>query len=123
MEQKKILVIDDEKDICSILKIELEATNFNVKTVLSGKKGLEIVKEFNPDIIILDLMMPEMDGFEVCGQLKQSEITSSIPIVVLTAIDQEEAVKKAFDLGASGYLIKPFEDKSVLLFAIEKFLK
>ena len=122
VDKKKILVIDDEPDICATVKARLEANNFNVFYCLSGKEGLNKVKEARPDLIILDLMMPLMDGFEVCRRLKNDVQTSSIPVVVLTALEQEEAAKKAISLGAEGYLVKPFEQES-LLFTVREFLK
>jgi len=122
MEKKNILVIDDEPDLCSTVKARLEANGFNVLTALSGQEGLDKVKEYKPDLIILDLMMPVMDGFEVCQRLKKDALTSAIPVVVLTALEQEEAAKKALSIGAEGYLVKPFEQES-LLFTIREFLK
>lgn len=122
MEKKNILVIDDEPDLCTTVKARLEANNFNVLTALSGQEGLDKVKEYKPDLVILDLMMPVMDGFEVCQRLKKDALTSSIPVVVLTALEQEEAAKRALSLGAEGYLVKPFEQES-LLFTIREFLK
>jgi PAS domain S-box-containing protein len=122
MERKKILVIDDEIDLCTTVKARLEANNFNVSYALSGKEGLDKVKEARPDLVILDLMMPVMDGFEVCKQLKKNTQTSSVPVVVLTALDQEDAAKRALSVGADGYLVKPFEQES-LLFTIREFLK
>lgn len=122
MGKKKILVIDDEPDLCATVKKRLEASDFSVLTVLSGQEGLEEAKDYRPDLIVLDLMMPAMDGFEVCKQLKKDTETSSIPVVVLTALEQEDAAKRALSMGAQGYLVKPFEPES-LLFTIKEFLK
>jgi CheY-like chemotaxis protein/anti-sigma regulatory factor (Ser/Thr protein kinase) len=119
---KKILIIDDEADLCETIKAQLETSGFNVSAALSGQEGLDKVKDYRPDLIILDLMMPVMDGFEVCKRLKKDTQTSSIPVVVLTALQQEEAAKKALSMGAEGYLVKPFEQDS-LLFTIREFLK
>ena len=83
---------------------------------------MDKVKEYKPDLVILDLMMPLMDGFEVCNRLKKDPQTSSIPIVVLTALEQDDAAKKALSAGAEGYLVKPFE-QDALLFTIREFLK
>lgn len=119
---KKILVIDDEVDLCATIRAQLETSGFNVSAALSGREGLDKVKEYKPDLIILDLMMPLMDGFEVCGRLKKDAQTSTIPIIVLTALEQDDAAKKALSMGAEGYLVKPFEQDS-LLFTIREFLK
>lgn len=112
--RKKILVIDDEIDICRMVKAGLEVNGFNVLTALSAQEGLEKAKGNKPDLIVLDLMMPGMDGFEACRRLKTDPKTSAIPIVVLTALDQEEAVKEAVSAGAEGYVVKPFEDETLL---------
>lgn len=119
---KKILVIDDEADLCATIKAQLESEGFNVLAALSGQEGLDKVKEYKPDLVILDLMMPVMDGFEVCKRLKKDTQTSSVPVVVLTALQQEDAAKKALSMGAEGYLVKPFEEDA-LLFTIREFLK
>lgn len=119
---KKILIIDDEVDLCETIKAQLETNNFNVSTAYSGQEGLDKIKDYKPDLVILDLMMPVMDGFEVCKRLKKDTQTSFIPVVVLTALEQEDAAKKALSMGAEGYLVKPFEQES-LLFTIREFLK
>lgn len=120
--KNKILIIDDEADLCATLKARLEASGFNVLTALSGQEGLSKAKEHMPDLVILDLMMPVMDGFEVCRRLKKDKQTSLIPVVVLTVLEQDEAAKKAITMGAEGYLVKPFEQET-LLFTIRQFLK
>jgi len=119
---KKILVIDDEQDLCETVKAQLESNNFKVATAKDGPEGLNKVKEYKPDLIILDLMMPGMDGFEVCKRLKKDTKTALIPIIVLTALEQEDAAKKALSMGAEGYMVKPFEQEA-LLFTIREFLK
>jgi CheY-like chemotaxis protein/nitrogen-specific signal transduction histidine kinase len=120
--QKKIMVIDDEKDLCDTAKGILEGKNYAVTTALSGQEGLDKIKESKPDLIVLDLMMPEMDGFAVAEKLKKNPETSQIPIIVLTALDQEESAKRVLSLGAKGYLVKPFEPEA-LLFTLQEFLK
>ncbi len=119
---KKIMIIDDEADLCATIKAQLEANGFNVLAALSGQEGLDKVKDYKPDLVILDLMMPLMDGFEVCHRLKKDPQTSSIPVVVLTALEQDDAAKKVLSVGAEGYLVKPFE-QDALLFTIREFLK
>lgn len=119
---KKILVIDDEQDLCETVKAQLEANNFKVSTAQNGEDGLDKAKNYKPDLIILDLMMPMMDGFEVCRRLKKNSGTALIPIIVLTALEQEDAAKKALSIGAEGYMVKPFEEEA-LLFTIREFLK
>ncbi len=120
--KKKILVIDDEKDLCETAQGIITAKGYVVSYALSGQEGLDKVKSVKPDLIVLDLMMPGMDGFAVAENLKKNPDTAQIPILVLTALDQEQSAKKALALGAKGYLVKPFEPDS-LLFTIEEFLK
>lgn len=119
---KTILIIDDDPDFCLILKKILELNNYNAITSLTGEEGVENAKKYGPDLIILDIMMPDIDGFEVCGALKREPITSPIPVIILTALGFEEDAKKAFAMGAEGYIIKPFEKES-FLFTIKQFLE
>jgi len=122
MEKNNILVIDDEVDLCATIKARLEGNGFSVRTALSGSEGLALAKENHPDLIVLDLMMPGMDGFAVCKELKKDAQTTGIPVVALTALGDDEAVKNALAAGAQGYLMKPFETEP-LLFTVREFLK
>lgn len=119
---KKIMVVDDEPDLCETIKARLEAQNYNCITALSGQEGLDKVSQFKPDLIILDLMMPVMDGFTVLEKLKENIETSKIPVVILTALENEDSAKRALALKAEGYIVKPFEPDA-LLFTIREFLK
>jgi PAS domain S-box-containing protein len=121
-DKKKILVIDDEVDLCLSAQRRLEANNYRVYVANSGEEGLKMVRQYRPNVIILDIMMPKMDGYEVCRYLKMDPLTSSIPIIILTALEHDDAAKKALSMGADGYLVKPFETES-LLFTINEFLK
>lgn len=119
--KKRILVIDDEVDLLEIVKARLEANDFEVETAISGREGLASVKVKRPDVIILDLMMPEMDGYAVLSKFKGDKATRDIPIIVLTALAEEDSGKKAIELGADSYIVKPFES-DVLLASIRGFL-
>jgi two-component system response regulator VicR len=102
---KKILVVDDEQSIVDILKFNLEKNGFEVVTAYAGDTGYEMAMTENPDLILLDVMLPEMDGFEVCKKIRQ---TSSVPIIMLTArIDEIDKVL-GLELGADDYMTKPF---------------
>jgi two-component system alkaline phosphatase synthesis response regulator PhoP len=112
--RKKILVVDDEKDIVDILKYNLERENeFEVLTASNGKEALSVAAT-NPDIIILDIMMPELSGFEVCKQLKNNPATSSIPVIFLTAKENEIDEVIGLELGADDYITKPISPRKVL---------
>ena len=122
--KKKILVIDDEVDLVDLVKMRLEANNYYVMPLYTSMRSLEIVKREKPDLVLLDVMMPDKDGYTVCRELKADKDTKDIPVVLFTAKDQQkDAVKKDYQAsGANGYIIKPFE-ASELLAKIEKFVK
>lgn len=122
MGSKKVLVIDDEEELLRLLKVRLENAGYSVSVANNGKSGIERAKETLPNVILLDLMMPEMDGFQVCKELKSDKKTSDIPIVALTALGEEESAKKALKLGVKTYVVKPF-DSEMLLSALQEALK
>ncbi|MDD3295736.1 MAG: response regulator [Candidatus Omnitrophica bacterium] len=106
---KKILAIDDEKDFCFFTKKNLERAGYEVFTVSDGKSGIKVAKEQRPDLILLDIMMPGIDGFEVLEILKKDSNTCHIPVVMLTGRDDEESKSRAKKLLNEDYLIKPVE--------------
>ncbi|MBS1514975.1 MAG: response regulator transcription factor [Bacteroidetes bacterium] len=112
--KKKILVVDDEKDIVDILKYNLEKEHeFDVLTAYNGKEALSLV-ENNPDLILLDIMMPELNGFDVCKQLKQNPATAKIPVIFLTAKENEIDEILGLELGADDYIHKPLSPRKVI---------
>ncbi len=112
--KKKILVVDDEKDIVDILKYNLERENeFEVITAKDGREALEAAESI-PDLILLDIMMPEVNGFEVCKQLKNNVETSKIPIIFLTAKENEIDEILGLEIGADDYISKPISPRKVL---------
>ncbi|MFA5010480.1 MAG: response regulator [Ignavibacteria bacterium] len=111
----KILVVDDEKDIVDLLKYNLEKEKeFEVITALNGKEALSNVTENKPDLILLDIMMPEINGFEVCKRLKSNAATSKIPIIFLTAKENEIDEIIGLELGADDYIQKPISPRKVI---------
>jgi len=119
---KKILIIDDEKDFCYFVKKNLEAiSNYEIITANKGKKGIQIARKEKPDLILLDIMMPGIDGFEVLKRLKANEKTQDISVIMLTAKDEDESKIKASGLYCEDYLVKPVE-KLVLRAKIQKVL-
>jgi DNA-binding response OmpR family regulator len=112
--KKKILVVDDEKDIVDILKYNLEKEHeFDVLTAYNGKEAFALV-ENQPDLILLDIMMPELNGFEVCKQLKQNPATAKIPVIFLTAKENEIDEILGLELGADDYIHKPLSPRKVI---------
>ena len=111
MAKKLILAIDDEKDILKLLHYNLEREGYQVLTAKSGEEGLEVARAKHPDLIILDIMLPEMDWFEVCRILSSNKETKHIPVLMLTAKTSEVDQIVGFELGANDYISKPFSVK------------
>ncbi len=109
MAKKKILIIEDEKGIAEDIAVRLEVEGFQVVNAYDGKMGVDNAREQNPDLILLDVLLPKIDGFEVCKILKSSPKTEKIPILMLTSLSAVGDVEKAFDAGVNDYLTKPFE--------------
>lgn len=119
---EKILVVDDEKDIRELLKIRFEARSLKCLTAKDGKEAVEIAKYKQPSLIILDLMMPEMDGFQTYKALKANPSTKNIPIIAYTAQDPEVVAEKGLEaLDIVDFVLKPF-DTEVLMLAVNKAL-
>lgn len=113
--EETILVVDDEPHIRRILQYLLEQQGFRVVSAANGRLGIEMARQELPDLILLDLMMPEMDGFEVCGVLRQDYKTNQIPIIIVTAKGEIGDRVKGLEGGANDYLIKPYDNKELLL--------
>lgn len=105
MTAKRILVIDDEFQITRVLKRSLGAHRYDVRTASDGESGLDLFRDFHPDLVITDLSMPEMSGIEVCREIRK---TSSVPIVILSVRGEEQTKVEALDAGADDYVTKPF---------------
>ena len=110
----KILAIDDEKDILLLLKYNLETEGYTVKTASSGKEGLDIAPKYNPDLILIDIMMPEIDGIETCRKLREIEKFQSTFILFLTARVEEYSEVAAFEAGGDDYITKPIKPRALL---------
>lgn len=118
---KKILVVDDEELIVKMVGLRLKANGYDVISACDGKEGLAKAKEEFPDLIILDVMMPVMDGYKVCGLLKKDTRFAKIPIIMFTAKAQVDDKKIGEEVGANAYITKPF-DPQVLLGKIRELL-
>lgn len=111
---KKILIIEDDKDIVEMIKYNLEKERYSSVVSFNGKQGISLAKKNNPDIILLDLMLPDIDGFDVCKLLKNNELTDRIPIIMLTAKSREADKVAGLELGADDYLTKPFSPRELI---------
>ncbi|MBX9571383.1 MAG: response regulator transcription factor [Candidatus Obscuribacterales bacterium] len=105
----RILVIDDDIAIAELIKVNLDLLGHQVSTANDGMKGLALAQQNRPDLIVLDVMMPDLDGFTVCQRLRQNAATAGIPVLMLTALGMTKDKVKGFDSGADDYLTKPFE--------------
>jgi two-component system phosphate regulon response regulator PhoB len=110
-----ILLVEDEKDILDLVEYHLKQAKFSVIQALDGPSGLEKAKKYRPNLIILDLMLPEMDGKDVCRVLKSNAITQTIPVLMLTARTEELDRIIGFELGADDYVTKPFSPRELVL--------
>ncbi|MFH1387031.1 MAG: response regulator [bacterium] len=111
---KKILVVDDEPELVVLTKARLEASGYEVITAADGEAGLKKAHEEKPDLIILDLMLPKMDGYQICRLLKFDANYSHIPIIMLTARLQDEDKKMGLEVGANAFFTKPFDNQLIL---------
>jgi two-component system phosphate regulon response regulator PhoB len=112
---ENILVVEDEEDIVDLIEYHLKQSGFSVITALDGPSGLERAKKEHPSLIILDLMLPEMDGKDICRALKSNPLTQSTPILMLTAKSEELDRVVGFELGADDYVTKPFSPRELVL--------
>jgi two-component system alkaline phosphatase synthesis response regulator PhoP len=118
---KRILIVDDEVQLVEMVKMRLEAAGYEIISAYDGQEGFDKAKRDKPDLIILDLMLPKMDGYKVCGLLKNDARYSNIPIIMFTARVREEDERLGRDLGAEEYVTKPFDPK-ILLSKIKELL-
>lgn len=122
MSKEKILVIEDEEDILAMVHFNLVRAGFRVECALCGEEGFQKARDYQPDLILLDLMLPGIDGLEVCRRLRKSPDTKSCPIIMLTAKSEEEDIVQGLETGADDYLPKPFSPQ-VLLARVRAILR
>ena len=118
---KKILIIEDELELVSLMRSRLKDHNYEVISALNGLEGVDIARQEIPDLIILDVMMPKLDGYNVCRMLKFDEKYKKIPIIILTARGSEQDRNIAQQIRADAFLTKPFRSE-ILMQEIKKFL-
>lgn len=120
--KKRILLIEDERDLVKAIIFRLEDAGYDILTAFDGEEGLEKARKDEPDLIILDLMMPKMNGYKVYGLLKDDARYAKIPIIILTAKAQQSDIDIGKQIGANAYITKPFEPEA-LLGKIKELLK
>ena len=122
MAKKRILAVDDEEDILRLVKYNLKQNNYKVDCALNGQEAFDKMKSKLPDLILLDLMLPDTDGLEICRMVKSDSKTSHIPIIMLTAKSEEADIVTGLELGADDYMTKPFSPR-ILLARIKTVLR
>lgn len=110
----QVLIVEDEPEIAELIEFHAERAGLKARKVHSGRIALDVIKREKPDLIVLDLMLPDLDGLEVCRKLKQGESTRSIPIVMVTAKGEEADVVAGIELGADDYVTKPFSPRVLM---------
>lgn len=113
---KKILAVDDERHIVRLVQVNLERAGYEVVTAFDGKEALEKVESEQPDLVVLDVMMPYMDGFEVLQTLRKNPNTRDLPVIMLTAKAQDADVFRGWQSGVDCYLTKPFNPMELIVF-------
>jgi two-component system alkaline phosphatase synthesis response regulator PhoP len=110
----QLLIVEDEPEIAELIEFHAERAGMRARTIHSGRLALEVLRREKPDLVILDLMLPDLDGLEVCRRMKQNEDTRSIPIVMVTAKGEEADVVAGIELGAEDYVTKPFSPRVLM---------
>lgn len=121
MKKKKILVVDDESHIIQIIKINLRDSDYEIIEANNGEEALQKAATLLPDLVLLDVIMPKMDGFSACAKIKEDEKTKNIPVIMLTQKGESQDIQTGKDCGASEFLTKPFSPLK-LLSKIKKYL-
>jgi two-component system alkaline phosphatase synthesis response regulator PhoP len=114
MEKGKILIVEDDHDIVEMVKYNLKEQGYVTVSAFNGKQGIKLAEKEQPDLIILDIMLPVVDGFEVCRTLKNNRTTANIPIIILSAKSQETDKIVGLELGADDYVTKPFSPRELI---------
>ena len=114
MKKSKIVVIEDEVDILEVINYNLSKEGFDVYSALEGEEGLALIKKEVPDLVLLDLMLPGLDGIEICRKLKTDYSTRSIPIIMVTAKGEESDIVLGLGMGADDYMVKPFRPRELM---------
>lgn len=120
---KRILVVDDEPRVLAVISKRLESKGYEVITATEGYEGLRKARTEKPDLIILDLIMPNLNGYQICAMLKRDLDYKHIPILMLTARSQEKDIEEGMKMGADAYLTKPYKDEVLLSYVAELLAK
>jgi len=119
--KKKILIVEDEESLLKLESILLTSKGYDVSGVADGQAALDAMQTIKPDLVLLDIMLPEIDGFEVCRRIKEDEATRHIPVIMLTAKKSREDMARGEQVGADWYITKPFKSAMVIE-TIQRFI-
>lgn len=119
---KKIIIVEDENFLVDMYKLKFEQAGFDVLTAENGKRGLELSLKEKPDLILLDIVLPEMDGFEVLAELKKNKQTKDIPVLIFSNLGQKEEIEKGIKLGADAYVVKANYTPEQLIKHVKKLI-
>ena len=114
MSNEKIFIVEDEPDILDVISYSLNREGFQIESSLDGAESIELLQQFKPDLILLDLMLPGMGGLDVCRHLKNDELSKHIPIIMVTAKGEESDIVLGLGLGADDYISKPFSPRELI---------
>ncbi len=114
MQKNRILIVEDEESLLKLESIILSSKGYNVTGVMDGRSALDEITANPPDLVILDIMLPELDGFEVCRHIKENPATKNIPVVMLTAKKNSQDYARGMEMGADAYMTKPFKSPKVI---------
>jgi len=117
---KKILIVEDDKFLRDLLERKLEKEELAIKTAIDGEEANKMISEWLPDLVLLDLIIPKIDGFEVLRQAKSNPTTKDIPVLILSNLGQQEEIEKGLNLGATDYLVKAHLTPDEIVFKIKK---
>jgi CheY-like chemotaxis protein len=120
---KSILIVEDEPTLQKTLSAALRQEDYEVKNALDGEEGLKMAREVKPNLILLDLILPKIDGFEVLDELKKEEETKAIPVIVLTNLESPQDIERALALGATTYLVKANYDLKDIIEKVKETIK
>ena len=120
--KKRILAIDDEVRVLTMIRKRLEFTGYEVITATDGREGLQLARSEKPDLIVLDIILPNLDGYQICARLKADESLKNIPILMLTARSQAKDVEEGMKVGADAYMTKPY-DPELFVKQVESLLE
>lgn len=121
MAKQKILIVEDEESLLKLESILLTSKGYQVRGVANGQAALDAIEEEHPDLVLLDIMLPEIDGFEICRRIKANPETKDIPVVMLTAKKSREDMARGEEVGADWYITKPFKSAMVIE-TIQRFI-